>query len=187
MTGMLRRGEADIGIAMSDTPQADIDIEPLAETEIVCLLPAGHELAKNKRLSLSDLSTETLISYRAGSLPGQLLTRAAAAERTAFAPAIEIDVSIIAAPFVQNGIGIAVVDGLLPWSNYSDLVTRPLRPRISLPICMFASRIRPPSRHQTNFAEHLRATVQRLGRDRTRSGMIVSKASNASSTSGALS
>ncbi|MEZ5842345.1 MAG: LysR family transcriptional regulator [Hyphomicrobiaceae bacterium] len=176
MVEMLRRGEADLGIAMNDAPQADIDIEPLAESEIVCLMTDHHTFAERKRVGLAELAGETLISYRASSLPGQLLARAAAASDTTLAPAVEIDVSIIAAPFVQNGIGIALVDGLLPWSTFAGVVTRQLRPRIPLPLCLFASRTRPPSRHQTNFVEHLRSAVQRLGRDRTWSGHLVAKA-----------
>ena len=178
LVSMIRRGEADLGIALSDEPQADIDIEVLAESEIACLLPEAHALADRKRIGLGDLGDETLISYRATSLQGQLLARAAAAENATLAPAVEIDVSIIAAPFVQNGIGVALVDGLLPWSTFAGVVTRQVRPRIAVPVCLLASRTRPPSRHQTNFVEHLRAAIQRLARDRTWTGLLSTKTAN---------
>ena len=172
MIDMLRRGEADIGIAMNDEPQAEIDIELVATSEIIALLPQAHPLAARKKLGLADLAGTTLISYRPQSLPGQLLARAAAAENATLEPAIEIDVSIIAAPFVQQGIGIALVDGLLPWSTFAGLVTRPFRPRIDLPICLLASRTRAPSQHQHTFAEHVRAAVGKLGRDRSWGGLL---------------
>lgn len=172
MVEMLKRGEADLGIAMNDSPQADIDIEPLATSEIVCLLPAEHPLAAKKRIGFPDLAGQTLISYRARSLPGELLARAAAEHSETLEPVVEIDVSIIAAPFVQHGIDVALVDGLLPWSTFTGLVTRPFRPRIALPISLLASRTRAPSQHQHNFSLHLRAAIAKLGRDRTWSGLL---------------
>ena len=157
---MLRRGEADIGIAMNDSPQASLETETLGHSRIVVLMPAGHRLAGNKRVSFSDLARETLISYRASSMPGQLIARAAAEAGYEATPEVEIDVSIIAASFVQHGIGVALVDGLLPWTIFPGLVTRAFEPRITLPVCLIQSRTRPRSRQQGHLVEKIRQAVR---------------------------
>lgn len=159
MVDMLRRGEADVGIAMNDEPHADIEVERLTASEIVVLLLSTHPLGIRKRIGFADLADETVISYRAQSLPGRLLARAAALENATLEPIVEIDVSIIAAPFVQKGIGIALVDGLLPWSTFAGLVTRPFKPSIELPVAILTSRSRAPSKHQREFARHVRRAI----------------------------
>ncbi|KAB2845633.1 MAG: LysR family transcriptional regulator [Hyphomicrobiaceae bacterium] len=161
MVEMLRRGEADLGVAMNDSPQASLETETLGHSRIMVLMQAGHALAGRKRVSFPDLARETLISYRASSMPGQLIARAAAQAGHEMRPEVEIDVSIIAASFVQHGLGIALVDGLLPWENFPGLVTRPFEPRIVLPVCLSQSRLRPRSRHQALLGDKIRHAVRR--------------------------
>jgi len=162
---MLDDGQAGLGIAMTDEPVAGIDTEIIGHTRIVCVLPEGHRLSGQDSVGAPDLVGETLISYRASSLPGQLLREAWARQAIAFKPDMEIDVSIIALAFVQRGLGIAVVDGLLPWHSFPGLVTRPLRPEVSLPLCLLTSARRPLSRSHDLLRAHLRTACRQLGLD----------------------
>lgn len=160
---MLDDGQAGLGIAMTDESVPGIDTEIIGRTRIVCVLPAGHHLAGRDAIAAADLEGDTLISYRATSLPGQLLRAALGREDIAFQPEMEIDVSIIALAFVQQGLGIAVVDGLLPWHSFPGLVTRPFLPEVSLPLCLLTSARRPLSRSHDLLRNHLRTACRQLG------------------------
>jgi DNA-binding transcriptional LysR family regulator len=160
---MLDRGQAGLGIAMTDQAFPLIDTEIIGHTRIVCVLPAEHPLAEREAIRPADLTGETLISYRSESLPGQLLREALGREGVAFQPEMEIDVSIIALAFVQQGLGIAIVDGLLPWHSFPGLVTRPFLPRVALPLCLLTSARRPLSRNHELLRSHIRTACKRLG------------------------
>lgn len=162
---MLDDGQAGLGIAMTDAPSAGIASEIIGRTPIVCVLPAGHALAGQEAITAADLQGETLISYRASSLPGQLLRTAFSGEGLAFQPEMEIDVSIIGLAFVQQGLGLALVDGLLPWHSFPGLVTRPFRPEVTLPLCLLTSTRRPLSRSHDLLRTHLRTACRQLGLD----------------------
>jgi DNA-binding transcriptional LysR family regulator len=164
--GMLDSGQAGLGIAMNDQPIPLIDTEIIGHTKVVCVLPAGHRLANGIAVNAGDLDGETLISYRADSLPGQLLRTALGREGLSFQPDMEIDVSIIALAFVQQGLGIALVDGLLPWHSFPGLVTRPFLPNVALPLCLLTSSRRPLSRSHELLRTHLRTACKQLGLER---------------------
>lgn len=142
---MVRNGEASLGVGMSNIPHHDLDVETVGHAELVCLMPEGHRLAELEQVGFADIRDETLISYRADTLPARLLSGAAEAENFLFAPAIEIDLSITAQPFVRDKIGVAIVDGLLPWDQFAGIVRRPFRPRTLMPIAILTSKDRPLS------------------------------------------
>jgi len=140
---MIRNGDAAIGLVMNNMARPGIEVETLGHTELICILPEGHRLAEREHINFSDLQEETLISYRAGTYPGRILLGAAAAEKQMFNPAIEIDISLTALPFVRDGYGVAVVDGLLPWDQFPGLIRKPLSHKAMVPIALLTSRDRP--------------------------------------------
>ncbi len=154
---MIRDGDAPLGLVMNNKPRTGIDVETLGHTDLVCIVPERHPLAERAQIAFADLQNETLISYRAGTLPGRLLVAAAAAEKQIFNPAIEIDISITALPFVRDGFGVAIVDGLLPWQQFPGLVRRPLQQKISVPIALLTSRDRPLTGSHLAMRDDLRA------------------------------
>ena len=114
IAAMLDRGQAGLGIAMTDQPLPAIDTELLARTRIVCVVPAAHRLARRRAVSLRDLEGETIISYRGASLPGMLLERALSREGLRLHPLSS-----------SKGLGVALVDGLIPWGSFPGIVSRP--------------------------------------------------------------
>ena len=82
----------------------------------------------------------------------------------AYAPAIEIDLSITALPYVRDGLGIAIVDSLLPWEQFNGVVTRPFEPRIEVPIAILTSNDRPLSPSHELMRDCLRAACRALNR-----------------------
>jgi DNA-binding transcriptional LysR family regulator len=169
---MLDRGQAGIGIAMNDQKLPLIDTEVIGSSEIVCVLPAEHALARQGPISLAQLAGETIISYRGASLPGMLLERALARQGTRLRPDIEIDVSIIALAFVQQGLGIALVDGLIPWENFPGLIARSFVPNVSLPVCLLTSTRRPLSRNHELLRVELRKAVKEYAQSSAAHGVL---------------
>src|SRR5262249_28752857 len=137
----------------------------IGRSEIVCVLRAEHPLAQLPAVTLGDMAGQTVISYRPDSLPGMLIDRALARDGTRLRADVEIDVSIIAVSFVLQGLGIALVDGLVPWTTFPGLVARPFRPTVSLPLCLLTSSQRPLSRNQELLRKYLRDAVKSYAED----------------------
>jgi DNA-binding transcriptional LysR family regulator len=93
IAAMLENGQADLGVGLVGT---------------------GHRLASLQAVQFTDLQDETLISYRPDALPGILLEQAFARHGARHSPEVEVDASIMALGFVQEGQGVAMVDGLVP-------------------------------------------------------------------------
>lgn len=157
---MLDGGEADIGIAMNDMPRPLIETETIGRSEIVCLMRTNHPLVARRVVGVADLAGEPLVTYGSESLPGMKVAAVFAREGIELRPTVEIEMSVIALSFVQHGIGVALVDALVPWSSFAGVTTRPFRPTIPLPLCMLASSRRAPSRSQTTLRALLRDAVR---------------------------
>lgn len=154
---LLREGDAALALALDGHAPADIGAEVLGYAPVICLLPAGHALAARPALCLADLADETLISYRADTLPAEEIGRAARLSGVRLQATLEIDVSISAVGFVQQGLGVALVDGLLPWGQFAGLVVRPVTDAPHLPVALLTSRLRPLSQAEAVMETHLRA------------------------------
>ena len=160
---MLRSGEVSLGIAMNDEPRYDIDVETIGQAELACILPQDHRLAGREAVGFADIADETLISYRAGTLPARLLGVVAAEQGLPYLPAIEIDLSITALPFVRDRLGVAIVDGLLPWEQFPGIVKRRFLPRTVVPITLLTRRDHPLSAIHALMREQLREACSALG------------------------
>ena len=154
---MLREGDAAMAIALSDRAETDIEVEVLGRTQFCCLMPEGHALAEMQEISFPDLQGEYLISYRAATQPHEELDQAARAAGQTFAPAMEIDSSISVVGFVQVGLGVAVVDALLPWDQFAGIVMRPLADSPNLPLSLMTLRGKNFSQAEDQMREQIRA------------------------------
>lgn len=153
---LLRAGDAALGLALDDRLPPDIAAEPLGRVGFCCLLPQGHPLADAEALSFADLAGQTVISYRADTRPQEELAQAASLAGQSFAPELEIDSSITAVGFVQAGLGIAVVDDLLPWHQFPGLVARPLEHASGLPLSLLRAENRNLSRAEEMMRDQIR-------------------------------
>ncbi|MBL3569856.1 transcriptional regulator [Rhodovulum sulfidophilum] len=162
MIRMLREGDAALALALDDRHAPDIAAEVLGRVAFVCLLPSGHPLAAQHSLSLADLAEAPLIFYRSDTRPAEELARAARTEGVTLTPSLEIDVSISAVGFVQAGLGLALVDALLPWAQFQGIAVRPLAASPTVPLALLSARNRPLSQAETRLCGHLRQTCRAL-------------------------
>ncbi|MBL4916766.1 LysR family transcriptional regulator [Szabonella alba] len=160
---LVRNGDISLGIVMNNMPHHDLDVETVGQVDLVCLMPQDHPLAGLDSIGFAELQDETLISYRTDTLPARLLAAAAEAEDLEYAPAIEIDVSMTALPFVRSGLGVAIVDGLVPWEQFPGIVRVPVRPRITVPVAFLTSKDRPLTGSTALMRDYLREACAELG------------------------
>jgi DNA-binding transcriptional LysR family regulator len=73
--------------------------------------------------------------------------------------AIQIASSVGAAPLVREGLGIALVDGLVAWHDFEGLATHPFFPHIDMQVAVSVNDARPESRFLQPFLAALRATI----------------------------
>lgn len=155
---MLREGDTAMAVALTDRVGPDIEIEILGRTDFCCLMPEEHPLASVGEVDLAQLADEQVISYRSSTRPWEELDIAAQRAGLHFAPQLEIDSSISAVGFVQAGLGIAVVDALLPWDQFAGLVHRPLANGPSLPLSLLTLTGKTLSRAEELMRAQIRAT-----------------------------
>jgi DNA-binding transcriptional LysR family regulator len=151
-------------VTMRWSTEAQLRCESLGKAGIVALMRPDSPLAGLSVVTPKDLVGHPLISYSAQAPAGRLLDQAFREAGVQLQVQIEVSLSIAALPLVQHGLGIALVDGLVPWREFGELVVRPFQPEVLLEIVLSRSALRPQTRHGREYARDLRAAVAALSR-----------------------
>ncbi|MBE9607536.1 LysR family transcriptional regulator [Acetobacteraceae bacterium H6797] len=106
---MVKAGEAELGIGTLAGADAALEATPLFEDELVAVLPPGHALAAQDRLSLAELAPEPLILTDPGSSLRQLAELAFAGAGLVLRPAYEATYMSTAVALVRAGLGIGIL------------------------------------------------------------------------------
>lgn len=152
------RREADIGLVYAPVLDRGVESEDLATTEIACVVPKSHALARKRHISAVDLVIESVISLGPTTMLGMLIEEASRVAGEA-APLIRIEASssLTACLLVAEGAGVALVDRAAAAARkFEDLAFRPYRPKIEVPIKLIYPRERPRARATLQLAEHLK-------------------------------
>ena len=157
-------GDIDLGVTMTALEEPGIHSQIIGSAEIVAVLPSDSPLVERDRIEPEDLREQTLISYSSNTHAGEKLDRHFRAAGFTRQTQIEITMSIAAAPLVQRGLGVALVDGLVPWESFGNLVVRPFVPRAAMDIVVGTSTVLPKSRFVHEFSRDLEAAVTDLER-----------------------
>jgi DNA-binding transcriptional LysR family regulator len=155
-------GDIDLALTMTAVPEPSIHNEVLGSTSIVCVMHRNSPLAQLAEVTPELLRDQVLISYGSAPPPGKLLDEVFEKLGMRREPQIQISMSITAAPLIQRNLGVALVDGLVPWANFEDLVVRPFKPQAKLPIVLLSSGAWAPSRFTKEFGRDIRASLSDL-------------------------
>jgi DNA-binding transcriptional LysR family regulator len=155
-------GDIDLGVTMRWSAEAQLRRESLGKAGIVALMRPDSPLAKLKAVTPADLVGQPLISYSAQTPVGKLLEQAFRDADVQPQVQIEVSLSIAAISLVQHGLGIALVDGLVPWRNFGDFAVRPFHPEVAIEIVLSRSALRPQTRYGREYSRDLRAAVAAL-------------------------
>ena len=152
------RREADLGVVYAPVVDRGVEAEDLATTEIACVVPKNHPLAKKRQVTAPDLAGESVISLGPLTMLGRLIEEASR-KAGASAPVIRIEASssLTACLLVAEGAGVALVDRAAAASRkFDDLAFRPYRPEIPVPIQIIYPRERARSLGTRRLAESLK-------------------------------
>jgi DNA-binding transcriptional LysR family regulator len=161
-------GDIDLGLTMDAITEPLVQSRAIGKTSIVAVMPASVPLARRDTIAPEDLAGETLISYGAKPAIGRLLDRAFRDRGLKFEPQIEINLSIAAAALLVRGLGVALVDAMVPWQSLGPLVCRPFVPKVGIDIVLASNANLPQSRFAKEFARDLQASMSDIGGGRAR-------------------
>jgi DNA-binding transcriptional LysR family regulator len=159
-------GEIDLGVTMTTIVAPLVDSEVIGTTNIVAVMNRTSPLARLSEITPRVLRDQVLISYGSQPQIAKLLDAAFEAAGEKRKPHIEVTLAIAAAPMVQRNIGIALVDGLIPWAEFGNLVVRPFKPRVQVSIALITSDAWRPSRFTKEFASDIRAALRATVKER---------------------
>ncbi len=143
LVGIFLSGRADVGVSMVPAGHPTLSSTLLGRQPMLCVLPPDHPLAGREVVTPEDVAGSAWIGYP----PDTPLGRALAGffgDSDSGAPAIEVHSPVTACAFVQQGLGLALVDA---WSVMpamrAALAVRPVLPAVGLEICATHSGLAP--------------------------------------------
>ncbi|NPC55965.1 LysR family transcriptional regulator [Caenimonas soli] len=154
-------GSADVGLAMRPPARPSMIRDVLSEAEIVCICPSGDALADRPVITPFDLAGRVVIGPAPGSPLGASIDAAFERGGSQYNPDIEVRFSNVAAPLVDQGLGLGLVDELTArFRPESRFTTHRFSPRVPVKICGLVMRGKPVPRLVQAFLENARAYLQ---------------------------
>ena len=118
VVAMVRSGRVELGISFDPGESDDLIFTPLFEDRFVAVLPVGHSLLKQKRVSASTLLKSDFITLQAPSRVRELIEREFSSQDLALLPAFETHQLTTIGRMVANGLGVSVVPSLCQQQMY---------------------------------------------------------------------
>ena len=152
--------EVDFGVTLSPTHVAGTTVRSIAQTEMICIAPSGHPVLERAVVTPADIAPNPFISFGSDTHFGRLLDQAFEETGVKRDVAIQATMSLVAACYVQNGAGVAVVDSLMRHSSFPGVEWRPFRPRVLLPVNLVVAETQPVSRPAAAFIALLQKALE---------------------------
>lgn len=155
-------GTLDLGIAYDTREHPALEMVPLGDAEITCVMRRDHALASKATVGPADLAGVTVISFHLGEPISLTINEGFRAVGARFAPQILVSHSSIACALAECGVGVALVGPFLMASGlFRDLVMRPFRPTLHISPRVFHGRTRRPSLAARAMIDELREVISR--------------------------
>jgi DNA-binding transcriptional LysR family regulator len=136
--------QADLGVSISPVDDPALDVSVLGQTGLVCITPKGHPLARLRVVRPGELIGYPLISFDRATPQGHLVDDAFRAARAPRVASIEVRYGQTACALVQQGAGVAVVDGFsMMHEAFPGIVARPFASDARLQVTFITDRARP--------------------------------------------
>lgn len=108
----LASGHAHLGVAGLHGPPTGVDAEPLTEAPLTLAMPAGHPLARRRRIALADLEGARLIVPPDGRPLRSIVSAALLSAGVRWEVGVEAVGWPLTLHFVQLGVGLAIVNAI---------------------------------------------------------------------------
>ncbi len=151
----------DLGLAEQATPLPGVRVEPVLEADEVAVLPAGHALASQNRLTLADFDGQDFISLAADDPYRREIDARFDAAGIARRLRVQTHSAVAVCELVRAGLGLAIVNPLTAAACAGEgLAVRPLA--VSIPYRVSA--LIPLHRPAQPLAERLLSALRSSGR-----------------------
>lgn len=129
LLAMVESGELDIGLVRYPTGSASALRFEIVEHDVFrAVLPAGHVLARRKRLTLAMLAREPFVDYASTRVPGLHAMAMLAFQQAGVTPRVSQEATQVQTviSLVQSGLGVALVPSVSAGSAARGVVFRPV-------------------------------------------------------------
>ncbi len=150
------RNEVDIGTCQPSSGDAAVSARLMSTGSVICVLPSEHRLASRTSISPADLEGEEIVTFPDYEPTGGRVSEAFVRAGVRLRRAIEVNQSYGACSFVNQGLGVGLVDPFIHTKgHFPGLVVRPFTPEITIQTHMLVSSIRPISPLAEAFCQKL--------------------------------
>ncbi len=158
------RREVDVGLVYGPIDDPGVEVEELVRSEIACVMPAKHDLARKRIITASDLIGLPVITLertsKLGKVGREIARQLELAGVTAPEPIVEPSSSLTGCLLVREGAGIGLLDRAAALSGaFADLAFREFHPKVELRIQLIFPRPRSRSGATEELASALREVV----------------------------
>jgi DNA-binding transcriptional LysR family regulator len=153
-------GEADFGLTLSPVQLPGLTVRTLGAAEMVFIAPIGHPLLEHETITPSDLVLHPLISFGRETHFGQLLDQSFESAGARRQIGLQVTMSLVAACYVQRGLGVALVDSFALNTGLAGLAWRPFTPPVVLPVTLMSQGNHLLSRHANGLVSSIEKVLQ---------------------------
>ncbi|OZI34490.1 LysR family transcriptional regulator [Bordetella genomosp. 10] len=161
LAGHFLSGQADIAVSMRPPVHPNLVSVELGRSEVVCVMPSDHPLARCQAVAPADFAAGAWIGYPADAPLGRVLTAYLGYAPNRTPAAIEVHSPVTALAFVQQGLGPALVDS---WCvgprTRAGLAVRPIVPPAHIGIWATYSELQPLPLMARRFLAALKKVLQ---------------------------
>jgi len=156
-------GLADVGFAMEPYPRPTLNYLPLSSLDIVCLCPEDRPLCDLPYVTPDVLRDVPLINASTRSRVYGMVTEAFRRRRVPYSPVSNVRFMNLAALFVQEGLGVAMMDQLTAASKrFLGVRSVPFRPKLQVTLYALVAADRPMSRLTADLIAQARVKIRQL-------------------------
>lgn len=153
----------DIGIVATNVSDPALEVQLLADSRMVCVLPAGHRLAAHSVITPEDLRDEPFISLGTEQSVRYKIDEVFKSAGVSRQLIVDTQLCYVACSFVLAGSGVTLVDPLTALHFAPQgLVLKRFEPRISFVYSVLYPAQRTKSKLTLEFAETLRRKLAEL-------------------------
>lgn len=168
--------QCDIGFTETPIEHPAVTVERLEPATAVAAVPAGHRLARKRRLRPEDFANETFISLGQSTLLRFRIDATFAERHVPRQLRIEAPAAMIACGFVAAGAGLSVIDPFTAAGLASQGVAiRPFEPRIDVECGVIHLTERSLSDVAREFIDGFRNEIEQFGRRTGRRAVVANR------------
>src|SRR5688572_15150324 len=123
----LNEGALDLGVTEADVHWPELEATLLSTDELVAIAPAGHPLARKRKVTPAELCREPFVVRETGSQTRSLVERALAEKGYAINPVLSLGSTEAVKQAVAAGLGVAMVSKMVAAAGGADRPVAVLR------------------------------------------------------------